>query len=143
MHSIAILLNPCYNKNMENKNIENKFSIKQVAELTGLSIHTLRYYEQIGLVDSIKRDENGYRQYSESDIAWFQVLRYFRAMGMSTRKIQQFIALHRDDSTITARRKFIENYREEVIDQIKKLEQRLEKIDHKIDFFKRLEDTNQ
>ncbi|PQP85576.1 MerR family transcriptional regulator, partial [Paenibacillus sp. AR247] len=74
--------------------MENKFSSKQVAEETELSIRTLRYYEQIGLIDGIERDENGYRQYSETDIAWFQAISYFRAIGMSIREMQQFLTLH-------------------------------------------------
>jgi DNA-binding transcriptional MerR regulator len=120
--------------------MENKFSSKQVSEETRLSIHTLRYYEQIGLIDGIKRDENGYSQYSESDIAWLQALSYFRAMGMPIREIQQFVALqNREVSAITARKKFMETYRRKVIDQMKELEKTLEKIDHKINFFKNLE----
>ncbi|MGF7036197.1 DNA-binding transcriptional MerR regulator [Paenibacillus mucilaginosus] len=123
--------------------MENKFSSKQVSEETGLSIHTLRYYEQIGLVDGIERDEKGYRLYSESDIAWFQVLSYFRTMGMPIWEMQQFIALHNSEvSTITARREFMEAYRRKVIDQMKELEKTLEKIDLKINFFKNLEDLD-
>ncbi|MCZ8520977.1 MULTISPECIES: MerR family transcriptional regulator [Paenibacillus] len=123
--------------------MENKFSSKQVSEKTGLSIHTLRYYEQIGLVDGIERDENGYRLYSESDIAWFQVLSYFRAMGMPIREMQQFIDLHNSEvSQITARREFMEAYRRKVIDQKKELEKTLKKIDLKINFFKNLEDLD-
>jgi len=123
--------------------MENKFSSKQVSEETGLSIHTLRYYEQIGLIDGIVRDENGYRQYSKSDIVWFHVLSYFRAMGMSIREMQHFTALHSSEvSTITARRELMETYRRKVIDQMKELEKTLEKIDHKINFFKNLEDSD-
>ncbi|MFC6233139.1 MerR family transcriptional regulator [Paenibacillus allorhizosphaerae] len=123
--------------------MENNFSSKQVSEKTGLSIHTLRYYEQIGLIDGIVRDENGYREYSESDIVWFQVLRYFRAMGMPIREMQEFIALHNSEvSTITARREFMESYRSKVVDQMKELEETLEKIDDKINFFKNLEDSD-
>ncbi|MEN1986243.1 MerR family transcriptional regulator [Paenibacillus hubeiensis] len=123
--------------------MENKFSSKQVSEETGLSIHTLRYYEQIGLIDGIVRDENGYRQYSKSDIVWFHVLSYFRAMGMSIREMQNFTALHSSKvSTIAARRELMETYRRKVIDQMKELEQTLEKIDHKINFFKNLEDSD-
>lgn len=120
--------------------MENKFSSKQVSEETGLSIHTLRYYEQIGLIDGIERDENGYRKYSKSDIVWFQVLSYFRAMGMPIREMQEFIALNNSKvPTITARREFMETYRRKVIDQMKELEKTLEKIDDKIIFFKNLE----
>ncbi|UUZ80294.1 MerR family transcriptional regulator [Paenibacillus sp. P26] len=123
--------------------MENKFSSKQVSEKTGLSIHTLRYYEQIGLIDGIVRDENGYREYSESDIVWFQVLRYFRAIGMPIREMQEFMALHNSEvSTITARREFMESYRSKVVDQMKELEKTLEKIDNKINFFKNLEESD-
>ncbi|MCM3698651.1 MerR family transcriptional regulator [Paenibacillus macerans] len=123
--------------------MENKFSSKQVSEETGLSIHTLRYYEQIGLIDGIVRDENGYRQYSKADIVWFQVLSYLRAMGMPIREMQHFTALRSSEvSTITARREFMETYRRKVIDQMKELEKTLEKIDQKINFFKNLEDSD-
>ena len=120
--------------------MENKFSSKQVSKKTGLSIHTLRYYEQIGLIDGIERDGNGYRQYSESDIVWFQVLSYFRTIGMPIREMQQFVALQNSQiSTISARRELMETYRVKVIDQMKELEKTLKRIDDKIIFFKKLE----
>ncbi|WP_090647047.1 MerR family transcriptional regulator [Paenibacillus sp. UNC496MF] len=123
--------------------METNFSSKQVSEKTGLSIHTLRYYEQIGLIDGIERDENGYRKYSQSDIVWFQVLSYFRAMGMPIREMLEFFALNDNQvSPITARREFMETYRMKVIDQMKELEQTLEKVDDKILFFKNLEESD-
>ena len=123
--------------------MENKFSSKQVSEETGLSIHTLRYYEEIGLIDGIVRDENGYRQYSKADIVWFQVLSYLRAMGMPIREMQHFTALRSSEvSAITTRREFMETYRRKVIDQMEELEKTLEKIDQKINFFKNLEDSD-
>ncbi|MBB3131054.1 DNA-binding transcriptional MerR regulator [Paenibacillus rhizosphaerae] len=120
--------------------MDNKFSSKQVSEKTGLSIPTLRYYEQIGLIDGIERDEKGYRRYSESDIAWFEMIKYFRALDMPIREMQQFLALHhRENSTTSVRREFMESYRGKIIDQRKELEKTLKKIDHKIDLFKSLE----
>jgi DNA-binding transcriptional MerR regulator len=120
--------------------MENKFSSKQVSVETGLSIPTLRYYEQIGLIHGIERDHNGYRRYSESDIAWFQIIKYFRAMGMPILEMQQFLALHhREYSITTVRREFLETYRGKVIDQMKELEKTLEKIDYKINPFKNLD----
>ncbi|WP_307440710.1 MerR family transcriptional regulator [Paenibacillus sp. V4I3] len=123
--------------------MENYFSSKQVSEKTELSIHTLRYYEQIGLIDGIVRDENGYRQYSESDIVWFQVLNYFRAIGMPIREMQEYTAFNNSEvPTITARREFMEKYRRKVVDQMTELEKTLERIDDKIIFFKNLEDSD-
>ncbi|MFH5181894.1 MerR family transcriptional regulator [Paenibacillus sp. TAB 01] len=123
--------------------MKNKFTSKQVSEETGLSIHTLRYYEQIGLIDGIARDAKGYRQYSESDIAWFQVIKYFREMGMPIHEMQQYVALHNSEfSTVTARREFMETYREKVVNQMKELEEMLERVDYKIVFFKNLENAS-
>lgn len=119
--------------------MEKNFSIKQVSEETGLSIHTLRYYEEIRLIQGIKRDENGYRQYSKADIDWFQVIKYMRDMGVPIRELQQVLALKGTDADTTyARLEFMEAYRKKVADQMKELEKTLEKIDYKIELFKSL-----
>jgi DNA-binding transcriptional MerR regulator len=123
--------------------MENYYSSRQVSERTGLSIHTLRYYEQVGLIDGITRDSNGYRQYSESDIFWFQVLNYFRTIGMTIREMQEYASFNNSEvPTITARREFMESYRRKVVDQMAELERSLDRIDEKINFFKNLEDSN-
>ncbi|MCM3629442.1 MerR family transcriptional regulator [Paenibacillus glycanilyticus] len=114
-----------------------------MSEKTGLSIHTLRYYEQVGLIDGIARDDNGYRQYSESDIVWFQVLNYFRTIGMTIREMQEYTAFNRSGvPTVTARLEFMESYRRKVVDQIAELEKSLDRIDDKINFFKNLESSD-
>ena len=66
------------------------YSIKQVAERTGLTPPTLRYYEALGLMDGVARDANGNRCYSEADITWIFVLLDLRATGMSLAAMQQF-----------------------------------------------------
>lgn len=103
--------------------MKNTFSSKQVSDATGLSIHTLRYYEQIGLIDSIQRNAKGYRQYSESAVGWFKFLNYFRTMGMPIQEMLQFAALgNHEVSTLTARRELMELYRKKVMEQMKELE---------------------
>ncbi|WP_217598150.1 MerR family transcriptional regulator, partial [Cohnella sp. GbtcB17] len=77
-------------------------------------------YEQSGLIEGIERDENGYRRYSEADMIWFQVLNYFRAMGMSIRVMKSFTTLHNGGiSKMTARIELLETYRSKDIDQVK------------------------
>ncbi|WP_172251038.1 MerR family transcriptional regulator [Saccharibacillus deserti] len=120
--------------------MENTYSSKQASEVTGLSVHALRYYEKEGLIDGILRDENGYRVYSTSDIAWFQVITYFRRLGLSVNDIKTFnVPKDGSASSATARREFMENYREKVVEQMKELQDSLEKIDYKIGFFRDLE----
>ncbi|MGG1517365.1 MerR family transcriptional regulator [Paenibacillus oryzisoli] len=118
--------------------MENTFSSKQVAEETGLSIHTLRYYEQIGLIRGIQRDENGYRQYTQSDIGWLQIIHHLRTLGVPIREMQEFLEQPNSED-VSARREYLEKYRDSVQDRIKKLEQTLVKLDDKINFLKTLE----
>src|SRR5207244_11913878 len=56
--------------------MEEVFTIQQMVQLTGLSAHTLRYYERAGLmIQSVGRDEaNGYRYYTQQDVIWIEFL---------------------------------------------------------------------
>ncbi|WP_411342842.1 MerR family transcriptional regulator [Paenibacillus sp. WLX1005] len=126
------------------KSMKTTFSSKEVAAETGLSVHTLRYYEQLGLIQGVQRDDNGYRQYSESDIKWFQVIRYFRDMGLPIKEMQEFHSMPKNvPGSATARREFMEAYRIKVVEQMAELQDTLEKVDGKIEFFKNLERKEQ
>jgi DNA-binding transcriptional MerR regulator len=61
---------------------DQPLTIQQVAEITGLSEHTLRYYEKIGLIHPINRADNGHRRYSPDDTGWIDFLNKLRATGM-------------------------------------------------------------
>jgi DNA-binding transcriptional MerR regulator len=117
------------------------WTIKQVSEITSLSVHTLRYYEKIGLLTDVDRDQNGYRLYSESEIAWIHFLIRLRATGMPVAEMKKFSDLRsQGDSTIRMRRELLESHQQNVADQIKYLQEHLCKIDEKIDFYKELEE---
>ncbi|WP_410986721.1 MerR family DNA-binding transcriptional regulator [Bacillus paranthracis] len=70
--------------------MEGIFTIKQISKMTGLTVHTLLYYEKIGLLNEVSRDINGYRQYSESDISWINFLIRLRITGMSVTGMKLF-----------------------------------------------------
>jgi DNA-binding transcriptional MerR regulator len=61
----------------------NDYSIQTVSQMTDLSISTLRYYEQMGLLDPVARAANGHRCYSDADLQRIEFLKRVRAMGMS------------------------------------------------------------
>lgn len=70
-------------------------SISQVAERTGLSIHTLRYYERAGLIIGVGRADNGHRCYAEADVVWLEFLKRLRATGMPMSQMKHFADLRR------------------------------------------------
>src|SRR6478672_1843148 len=74
---------------------DDKLTIQQVAEATGLSVYTLRYYERIGLIHPIGRAENTHRRYTADDIGWLDFLTKLRATGMSIQQRQAYAELQR------------------------------------------------
>ncbi len=74
---------------------DDKLTIQQVAEATGLSVYTLRYYERIGLIHPIGRAENPHRRYTADDIGWIDFLKKIRATGMSMQQMQAYAELQR------------------------------------------------
>jgi DNA-binding transcriptional MerR regulator len=53
---------------------KDKLTIQEVAQATGLTPHTLRYYERIGLIHPINREENTRRRYTADDVGWIDFL---------------------------------------------------------------------
>ncbi|MGM0713286.1 MerR family transcriptional regulator [Brevibacillus parabrevis] len=91
--------------------MEKLLTIRQVANATGLSVQTLRYYENIGLLSSIHRNKNGYRCYTIDDIAWIDFLTRLKATGMPISTMLEIAELKRQgDSTLTKRRIILEEH---------------------------------
>ena len=70
-------------------------TIQQAAAATGLTVHTLRYYERIGLIDPIPRKDNKHRLYREEDIRWIAFLLKLRSTGLPIQKMLRYAELRR------------------------------------------------
>jgi DNA-binding transcriptional MerR regulator len=115
-------------------------SIKNAALESGVSAHTLRYYERIGLLPTVGRDDNGQRRYTAYDLGLIDILTKLRATGMSIQGMQRFAALiAQGDDVISDRRELLETHRSEVREHIQKLEANLITIDAKIALYHDLE----
>jgi DNA-binding transcriptional MerR regulator len=115
-------------------------TIQQVAQQTGLSVHTLRYYERNGLLEPVDRASSGHRRYSEEDVARIEFLTRLRLTGMSIRRMQEFARLFREQpEAIAARRAILEEHEREVQAHIQELQRNLEAIQWKIGHYKQLE----
>jgi DNA-binding transcriptional MerR regulator len=113
--------------------MESTLTVQQVAARTGLSPHTIRYYERIGLIPSVERAANGHRRYSASDIGWIEFLKCLRSTGMPLAEMQRYVALQQmGDLTIADRLALLETHRDRLQAQIQQLYSFLEKIEEKI-----------
>ena len=70
--------------------------IGQVAERTGLSLRTIRFYEENGLVIPTARSEGGFRLYSENDVARLEVIKRMKPLGFSLEEMQELLTLLAD-----------------------------------------------
>ena len=121
-----------------------EFTIQQVAEATGLSIHALRYYEKVGLLAPIQRASNGHRRYSAEDIAWLEFLVRLRETGMSIQRVLAFADLVRQHpNEVGERRVVLEEHRDRVKQHLEELTRNLQIIDLKIEHYKHLEATGE
>ena len=120
--------------------METELTIQQVAKATGLSVHTLRYYERCDLIAPIQRANNGHRRYSAQDIRWIQFLTKLRMTGMPIRQIQQYATLLRQQpDAVQARRAILEAHRQTVVENLQALQENLAVIDWKIQHYKEIE----
>lgn len=111
---------------------EGPLTIAEVAERTGVTAHTLRYYERIGLVD-VDRDSAGHRSYDQESVGRVIFIGRLRVSGLPIRDIQRYIALVADgESTVPARRQLLEEHRERVRRQVEELQFALAVVDYKI-----------
>lgn len=117
------------------------YTIRSMAERCGMTAHTLRYYERVGLIQPVGRARNGHRRYSEADEAWLNFLHCMRATNMSIREMQKYAALREQgDSTSLQRRKLLEEHQAGIAEKIAELQKAHELLSHKIANYKAIED---
>lgn len=104
--------------------MDTHFTIQQVASSTGLSAHTLRYYERIGLIRDVARDPGGRRRYTQADRVWLQFLMRLRQTGMSIADMLRYAGLRREgDNTHAERGAMMEAHLAHVQGEIARLQE--------------------
>jgi DNA-binding transcriptional MerR regulator len=114
-------------------------TIQEAADRTGLTAHTLRYYERIGLIHEVRRGTDGRRRYSPDDLNWLGFLTKLRTTGMPIRDMCRYAELLREgDHTVGARKEMLEAHRVRVAARIAELQQDLKVLDYKIDNYAKI-----
>jgi DNA-binding transcriptional MerR regulator len=111
-------------------------TIAEVAERTGLTRHTLRYYERDGLMLGVGRAGSGHRRYSERDLGWIELITKLRATGMPIREVRRYAELVRSgDGNEDERLALLRAHRERVRAQLDTMTAYLGAIDMKISYY--------
>jgi DNA-binding transcriptional MerR regulator len=113
-------------------------TIAEAARRTGVSAHTLRYYERAGLVVTrVDRTSGGRRRYRKLDLDWIKICTKLRATGMPIKLIRRYAELitagHGNEEERLA---LLESHREDVLAKLAELEENLKLIDRKIGVYR-------
>jgi DNA-binding transcriptional MerR regulator len=113
-------------------------TIAEAARRTGVSVHTLRYYERAGLVASpIDRTNGGRRRYSEQDLTWIRMCTQLRATGMPIKNIRRYAELVAQGAGNEGERlALLESHRADVTVKLAEIQENLKLIDEKIDRYR-------
>ena len=118
--------------------LEVNVTIAEAARRTGVSVHTLRYYERAGLVvTAVDRTAGGRRRYHQLDLDWIVICTRLRATGMPIRSIRRYAQLvAAGPGNEKDRLALLEDHRAEVLAKLAEAQESLKLIDHKIDVYR-------
>ncbi len=114
-------------------------NISAISMRLGISPHTLRYYEKIGLIRNVARNSSGKRVYSEKDYDWIVFLLKLKRVRMPIQEIMRYAKLrYQGNETADERRQLLINQREKLLRQIDELTESVDFIEQKIEYYNRL-----
>ncbi|URN15961.1 MULTISPECIES: MerR family transcriptional regulator [Streptomyces] len=115
---------------------QDHYTISEAAAWTGLTAHTLRWYERIGLMPHVDRSATGQRRFTNRDLDWLTLVGRLRLTGMPVAAMVRYAELVRaGDHTFDERRELLEATRRDVLSRITELHETLAVLDYKIDIY--------
>lgn len=118
--------------------------IKEAAEKLGIEAHTIRYYEQEGLLPFVERDQGGRRTFNEADLSWLDLITCLRITNISIAELKKIVELTQEGEwTIQQRKDIILKHKTKLLEEQSKLDKAFKKIAQKLDYFDNLESEYQ
>ncbi len=112
--------------------------IAEVSEQYGLSSDTLRYYERVGLLPPVNRNESGIRDYNELDLRRVDFIKCMRSAGLPVEVLIEYVALvQQGDKTIEARKEILIDQRKLLVNRMNEMQKTLDILDHKIEVYEK------
>ncbi|MGA3270740.1 MerR family transcriptional regulator [Lactiplantibacillus pentosus] len=102
------------------------YGIGAVAERMGLSVATIRYYDEMGLLPFVKRDQAGRRRFTDDNIQLLQMILDLKHAGVAIKDIAHFVSWRLDgDDSLHERYQFLAKHEQTLEDEISQLESSL------------------
>ena len=112
--------------------------IAEVSETYGLSVDTLRYYERVGLIPPVHRNESGIRDYDELDLRRVDFIKCMRGAGLPVEVLIEYMGLvQQGDSTIEDRKEILVEQRDLLAAKMAEMQKTLDLLNHKIEVYEK------
>jgi DNA-binding transcriptional MerR regulator len=110
--------------------------IAAVSEQYGISTDTLRYYERVGLIPPVNRNDSGIRDYNELDLRRVDFIKCMRSAGLPIEVLIEYVALvQKGDKTIAARKEILIEQRDLLLARMQEMQKTLDILNHKIEVY--------
>ncbi len=111
-------------------------TIGEVSKKLNISVDTLRYYEKIGLIEPVHKTKSGIREYNENNIKQIEFIKCMRSANLPIVELSKYMNLLKEgDKTLKERKEILVKQRENIINQIKELNNVKERLDYKIKLY--------
>ncbi|WP_428817492.1 MerR family transcriptional regulator [Clostridium butyricum] len=111
-------------------------TIKEASEITGITIDNLRYYERIGLIPEVPRNESGIRNYDESSLSWIEFVMRFKKSGITLDAIRKYVQLAlKGEETKSERKDILLEAKEALELKLAEIQESLDVINYKLDTY--------
>ncbi|MDQ0230911.1 MerR family transcriptional regulator [Metabacillus malikii] len=108
------------------------YTVKEAAQITGLTDHAVRFYTDKGMVPSVQRNQNNFRMFDEESINWLRGIKCLKQFGMPIDVIKMYIDLCLEgDSTISQRYKLMMDHKEDVLAKLEEAKQHIAYLEEK------------
>jgi Predicted transcriptional regulators len=112
------------------------YSIGEVAEMFGLSVPTIRYYDKEGLIPNLNKNAAGVRRFNEDNVSTLKIVECLKNAGMPIKDIKQFVQWTlQGDKTLNERSQMFQELRVSVQEQMKQLQETLDTINFKCAYY--------
>jgi DNA-binding transcriptional MerR regulator len=112
--------------------------IAEVSEQFGLSVNTLRYYERVGLIPPVNRNESGIRDYDELDLRRVDFIKCMRGAGLPVEVLIEYMRLvQQGDETVEARKEILVEQRDLVVARLEEMQKTLDRLNYKIEVYEK------
>lgn len=111
-------------------------TIAEVSKKYGLTQDTIRYYEKIGLIPPVPRNNSGIRNFDERSCGWIEFIKCMRNAGLSIEVLTKYVELFNEGkSTLKERKELLIGQREKLLEKQEDIKKTLERLNYKIELY--------